>query len=101
MSTSESSDSEIGSEPGDFEKYYPADNVTLCEEKKNEILPEDQLEKLQETIKDTARNLRPTKVIVKGSPTINTGPTIIRNYPDPPLSEVISKNNSEVSFPIN
>ena len=99
MSTSESSDSE----PDDFDKYYPPDNVTLCEEKNNENLPEDQLEKLQETIKDTASKYGPTKVIVKGRPKVYTGPTYNYIYPppDPLLSEVILKNNPEVSFQIN
>ena len=94
MSTSESSDSELESDPADFESHYisaaagqgvlrqelgqRADNVTLCEENKNENLPEDQLEKFQKTIEDTARNSGTTEVHVHGSrPNIHTGTTII------------------------
>ena len=100
MSTSESSDSELESDPADFESQYisaavgqgvlrqelgqRADNVTLCDDNKNENLPEDQLEKFQKTIEDTARNSGTTEVHVHGSqPSIHTGPTIIlKGYPN-------------------
>ena len=98
MSTSESSDSELESDPADFESQYisaaagqgvlrqelgqRADNVTLCDDNKNENLPEDQLEKFQKTIEDTARNSGTTEVHVHGSqPSIHTGPTFILNNP--------------------
>ena len=103
MSTSESTDSDLESDPDDFESQYisaagegvlqpePSQQAgTVVQDKDS---PEDQLEKFQKTIEDTARNSGKTEVNIYGSqPTVNTGPRIFFLNNEQLLKKIIPDN---------